>query len=263
MSDNESYNSQSGDDSSEDEELRGKKNDFGVSKGKKPILPKIPGRKPGSDEEEEEEEEDEEEEEEEEDDDDDDEYNDETVAEEVFGEPAVLAKGKKAKGVGTTPLGLSSTSSAFDLDNYDAGTEDDDDDDDSEEEEDGKSYLQKFDEFTKHNIIGDYHPELQQHNHDEIESLSVVARNAEGIIVDPFHRTLPFLTKYERARILGERARQLEAGAKPFLPVESGVIDSYLIAVAELNQKKIPFIVKRPLLNGGCEYWRLKDLEFL
>jgi hypothetical protein len=29
----------------------------------------------------------------------------------------------------------------------------------------------------------------------------------------------------------------------------------------ELREKAIPFIVERPLPNGGCEYWRIADLE--
>ena len=88
-------------------------------------------------------------------------------------------------------------------------------------------------------------------------------RDAEGMIIDPLHKTLPFLTKYEKARILGERAKQIDAGAKPLVEIDADVIDGYLIALAELEQKKIPFIIKRPLMNGGCEYWKLKDLEFL
>ena len=31
----------------------------------------------------------------------------------------------------------------------------------------------------------------------------------------------------------------------------------------EFEQKKIPFIVRRPLPNGGSEYWKLRDLEIL
>jgi hypothetical protein len=29
----------------------------------------------------------------------------------------------------------------------------------------------------------------------------------------------------------------------------------------ELKQKRIPFIIRRPLPNGGSEYWRVQDLE--
>jgi hypothetical protein len=45
--------------------------------------------------------------------------------------------------------------------------------------------------------------------------------------------------------------------------VESDIIDGYLIAMKEFNEKKIPFIIKRPMPNGGCEYWKFKDLEIL
>jgi hypothetical protein len=31
----------------------------------------------------------------------------------------------------------------------------------------------------------------------------------------------------------------------------------------ELEQKKSPFIIKRPFPNGGVEYWNVNDLEIL
>jgi len=136
-------------------------------------------------------------------------------------------------------------------------------DDSSDDDDDDENYLQKFDETLKQNVISDHHPEMHQHNYDEIESLCLIIRDYHGNIIDPLHKTVPFLTKYEKARILGERAKQINAGAKPFVKVENNVIDGYLIALSELEQKMIPFIVKRPMPNGGCEYWRLRDLEIL
>jgi len=134
-------------------------------------------------------------------------------------------------------------------------------DEEEEEEENDEHYLQKFDESTKQNIVSDFHPEMQAHNYDEVDILATIVRNSDGLIIDPLHRTLPFVTKYEKARILGERAKQLNSGAKAFVEVEPTVIDGYLIALKEYEQKKIPFILKRPLPNGGCEYWRMRDLE--
>ena len=29
----------------------------------------------------------------------------------------------------------------------------------------------------------------------------------------------------------------------------------------ELKLKRIPFIIRRPLPNGGSEYWKIQDLE--
>lgn len=163
--------------------------------------------------------------------------------EEIFGEDGFKSneKGKKSEH------------------NFAEFSEDEDEDDD--EDEDYEKYLQKFDESISKNIISEWHPELQNCNYDEIDILSRVVRDQDGIIIDPLHQTLPFITRYEKARILGERAKQINSGAKPLVDVHESVIDGYLIAVKEFEEKKIPFIIKRPLPNGGCEYWKCKDLE--
>jgi len=140
---------------------------------------------------------------------------------------------------------------------------DDDNNDDDDEEDDDENYLQKFGENCQKKVIEEYHPELQAHNTDEIETLSRVVRNEIGQIIDPFHKTIPILSRYEKARILGERAKQLNAGAEPFVEIDETLIDGYLIALKELDAKKIPFIIQRPLPNGASEYWCLRDLEVL
>jgi DNA-directed RNA polymerase subunit K/omega len=101
------------------------------------------------------------------------------------------------------------------------------------------------------------------HNYDEIKALSKVTRDEFNIIIDPLHKTVPFLTKYEKARILGQRSKQIECGAKPLVKVPENIIDSYLIAELELEQKAMPFIIRRPIPSGGSEYWNLKDLEYI
>jgi len=174
-----------------------------------------------------------------EDDDDDDEERDENT---VF---------KSKAGPGAGP----GTGSVFNALDDMSGDEEDDEDDDDE------NYLQKFDQATQQKIIADYHPELVAQNYDEIDVLARVVRDENGNIIDPLHKTVPFLTRYEKARVLGERAKQLNAGGKPFIEVEPTLIDGYLIALKELEAKKIPFIIQRPLPNGVSEYWRLRDLE--
>jgi DNA-directed RNA polymerase I, II, and III subunit RPABC2 len=96
-----------------------------------------------------------------------------------------------------------------------------------------------------------------------VEALCHIVRNEDGIIIDPLHRTLPFITKYEKAKILGERAKQINAGAKTFVEVNEDIIDGYLIALIEFEKKKIPMIIRRPLPNNASEYWRLSDLEII
>jgi len=136
-------------------------------------------------------------------------------------------------------------------------------DDENDESEDEDNYLQKFDDSIRQNIITQYHPEMVIKNNAEIETLSRVVRDNNGNIIDPFHKTLPFLTKYEKARILGERANQINEGSPIFVKVDPDVIDGYLIALKEFEERKIPFIIQRPIPNGTCEYWKLTDLEII
>jgi DNA-directed RNA polymerase I, II, and III subunit RPABC2 len=135
------------------------------------------------------------------------------------------------------------------------------DDDDNDDDDDDENYLQKFDNEYIKNYITDFHPECLNNNYDEISKLSVVIRNSDGIIIDPLHKTIPYLTKYEKTRVIGQRAKQIETGSKPFIKVPENIIDGYIIAELELKEKKIPFIIRRPIPGGACEYWSLKDLE--
>lgn len=139
-------------------------------------------------------------------------------------------------------------------------------DNESDEEDDDtyqNTYLQKFNAEINKNYILDFHPECAIHNYDEISLLTKVIRDKENNIIDDLHKTIPFLTKYERTRVIGQRAKQINSGAKAFIKVPENVIDGYLVAELELIQKRIPFIVRRPTPGGGCEYWNLKDLEII
>jgi len=135
-------------------------------------------------------------------------------------------------------------------------------DSDSDEEED-EDYLQKFEKDIRENYIAEFHPESQVHNYDEIYNLAKVQRNKDNIIVDSLHKTVPILTKFEKTKILGIRAKQLNNGAKPMIALKNPVIDGYLIALKELEEKKIPVIIIRPLPNNTSEYWHLTDLEII
>lgn len=84
-----------------------------------------------------------------------------------------------------------------------------------------------------------------------------------GDKTDSNHRTYPFLTNFEKTKIIGLRANQLSKGSIPFIAVPKHITDVRDIARLELEQKRLPFIVKRPLPNGQFEYWRLTDLLLL
>jgi DNA-directed RNA polymerase subunit K/omega len=134
---------------------------------------------------------------------------------------------------------------------------------DSDDEEFDENYLQKFDPDVTQNYINTNHPEVFSHNFDEVTKMMQIHRDNNGNIIDPCHKTLPIMTKFEKTRIIGQRAKQIETGSIPFIKVPDNIIDSYLIAELELQQRKLPFIIRRPLPNGTCEYWDANDLEMI
>ncbi|PWN90001.1 DNA-directed RNA polymerases I [Acaromyces ingoldii] len=71
--------------------------------------------------------------------------------------------------------------------------------------------------------------------------------------------TTPYMTKYERARILGTRALQISMNAPVLVPVD-GETDPLAIAMKELAAKKIPLIVRRTLPDGSFELWKVSEL---
>lgn len=84
-----------------------------------------------------------------------------------------------------------------------------------------------------------------------------------GDKADSNHRTYPFLTNFEKTKIIGLRANQISKGSVAFISVPKHITDVRDIARLELEQKRLPYIVKRPLPNGQFEYWRLADLMII
>ncbi|AEA38978.1 DNA-directed RNA polymerase I, II, and III 15kDa polypeptide (nucleomorph) [Cryptomonas paramecium] len=74
-----------------------------------------------------------------------------------------------------------------------------------------------------------------------------------------FRTTLPYLTKFEKARILGARALQLSMGA-PLTIKTNSETDVLELAAKELVERKIPITIRRYLPNGKYEDWRVDEL---
>lgn len=72
--------------------------------------------------------------------------------------------------------------------------------------------------------------------------------------------TTAFLTKYERARLLGTRALQLSLGAPPMVDT-AGETDPLMIAKMELIGDKIPITIRRRLPDGSTEEWALEEFK--
>ena len=132
------------------------------------------------------------------------------------------------------------------------------------DEDDEEESMRKLEDYFVVENLEKEHPEIMSINSEEIYALTKIVRDPRtGMIIDPLHRTLPFLTKYEKARVIGSRAEQLDRGAMPMVELERGEIHGRTIALKEFEQKKIPFIIARPLPNKQVEYWKIADLEVL
>ncbi|OQE11386.1 hypothetical protein PENVUL_c002G05405 [Penicillium vulpinum] len=77
----------------------------------------------------------------------------------------------------------------------------------------------------------------------------VMEQSREKKVPNDQRTTTPYLTKYERARVLGTRALQISMNAPVLVDLE-GETDPLQIAMKELNQKKIPLIIRRYLPDG-------------
>jgi DNA-directed RNA polymerase I, II, and III subunit RPABC2 len=80
---------------------------------------------------------------------------------------------------------------------------------------------------------------------------------------DSNHRSVPYVTQFEQTKIIGFRSNQLSNGAKPFVQVPKHITDIVDIARLEFEQRRLPYIIKRPMPDGTYEYWRLSDLMIL
>jgi DNA-directed RNA polymerase I, II, and III subunit RPABC2 len=105
-----------------------------------------------------------------------------------------------------------------------------------------------------------HHPEcLVDYREEVIKKLSVNVFPPDSG-VDRRHKSVPYLTIFEKTKILGFRANQLSQGGIPFVIVPPHVTDVLEIASIELEQKRLPYILKRPMPDGSFEYIRLNDL---
>ena len=92
------------------------------------------------------------------------------------------------------------------------------------------------------------------------ERLDGRGRRGLGRAVPRHERTTtPYMTKYERARILGTRALQISMNAPVLVQLE-GETDPLEIAGKELREKRVPFIVRRYMPDGSYEDWGLEEL---
>jgi DNA-directed RNA polymerase I, II, and III subunit RPABC2 len=113
----------------------------------------------------------------------------------------------------------------------------------------------------------DAHKLLQAHPEIQADYIEIIKERLPvkdlPILNDANHTTRPFLTHYEKTKVLSLRASQLAHNSRPFIEIPAHVTDVHEIARLELEAKRIPYIIKRPLPDRTFEYWRLQDLIIL
>jgi DNA-directed RNA polymerase I, II, and III subunit RPABC2 len=140
--------------------------------------------------------------------------------------------------------------------------EDDDDeiineDDDNDDDVNSYEVSEKIDDIkTDNSIYDDNDTDIFEQIDPEIE----LKRNLR--VPDNERITIPKLTKYEKVRLLGTRAKQISDGSKVFIKSKK-VRNAMDIAELELEHKVIPLKIKRPLPNGKYEIWSIKELELI
>lgn len=98
------------------------------------------------------------------------------------------------------------------------------------------------------------------HDYDGIDNMEILeGEGAMGPAADRPRITTRYLTKYEKARVLGTRALQISMNAPVMVDVGNET-DPLEIAYKELREKKIPFIIRRYLPDRSYEDWPLEDL---
>ena len=110
-------------------------------------------------------------------------------------------------------------------------------------------------------ILLKYHPEcILDYEEEEATTVPLKTTLSED---DKHHRSAPFLSIFEKTKILGMRTNQLAQGARPYIQVPEYITDVIDIARLELEQRRLPLIIKRHMPDGSYEKFRLSDLIIL
>ena len=88
---------------------------------------------------------------------------------------------------------------------------------------------------------------------------TAVTKMAEKKVPTEKRTCTPYMTKYERARVLGTRAQQISMGAPVLVDLE-GETDPLQLALKELREKRMPLVVRRYLPDGCYEDWTCQEL---
>ncbi|RVE45421.1 hypothetical protein evm_009939 [Chilo suppressalis] len=101
--------------------------------------------------------------------------------------------------------------------------------------------------------------ETEEQEEDGYNTQCLAPGQAGGGVEKSKRITTRYMTKYERARVLGTRALQIAMCAPVMVELE-GETDPLQIAMKELKQRKIPIIIRRYLPDHSYEDWSIDEL---
>lgn len=113
-------------------------------------------------------------------------------------------------------------------------------------------------EFSDEEDITDLNLEDEEKQNDDDGFKILTYKNVLENIEKKPKKTIPILTKFEKAKIMGVRLQQLAYGAKPRVDT-TGLRSIQEIVEKELKERKILFIIRRNLPNGTYEDWKLEE----
>ncbi|CAD6217217.1 GSCOCG00004729001-RA-CDS [Cotesia congregata] len=125
----------------------------------------------------------------------------------------------------------------------------------ADEDFDGDDNAEEFEDEEDDNL------DLEQHDDDAADGhFDVLPSGESSASVTKSKRiTTRYMTKYERARVLGTRALQIAMCAPVMVELE-GETDPLQIAMKELKQRKIPIVIRRYLPDNSYEDWGIDEL---
>ena len=112
----------------------------------------------------------------------------------------------------------------------------------------------------ENSIFSEYKSEMSFIPNNSFSDLIDISKNT---ITGDARISRPVLTKYEWARLIGERTTQIIYGAIVDNDIKEGLSDPYDIAKREIKLKRIPFKILRKMPDGSYELWSLDELQIL
>mmetsp|Transcript_17946 Transcript_17946/g.18014 ORF Transcript_17946/g.18014 Transcript_17946/m.18014 type:complete len:142 (+) Transcript_17946:128-553(+) len=137
-------------------------------------------------------------------------------------------------------------------------------DDDGDHGHDGGDFVESYgdEDYRDDSMLEGDDAQAEMGGDEDADKVEIIGDEKIGgpLIVDKSKRiTSKYMTKYERARVLGTRALQISMNAPVMVDV-GGETDSLKIAMKELRERKIPMIIRRYLPDNSYEDWSLDEL---